>query len=394
MKRLIYTFALLFVALSAMAVNIPAGTKLYLKPNSNWKSDGARFAAYFFGNGETWVSMTDSDGDGIYSCTSPNKSYPNVIFCRMNPSASANNWNNKYNQTGDLTIPTNGNNLYTVKEGTWDKGGGSWSKLMSLSADKYMYFVKPNDWTTSIIQFFIGHDSYSIGYKMAEVSNTSLYYWASVQRDGYTQWAVFGNNSEWESKNESVSHRHQYSTNKTSSVGTSELSSTYNLIPNSGTTLTTGSSYTFLNKSHIVNVTTNGVGSIDGGSVSFSSYKLKNATTSEESSGTTTGASVNFDVVYTANVNLTAITNDGYIFAGWYDGETHLSGEETYSYQAENSGKTITAKFVEMSGNNVYLKPNSNWTSDNARFSVYFYKSANEFLWFDMTKSSHSDLYE
>ena len=109
---------------------IPADPNaLYLKPNSNWTQANARFAAYFFGNGETWVSMTDSNGDGIYEVQKPtNKNYPNVIFCRMNPSASANNWNNKWNQTADLTVPTDGNNLYTVKDGTWDKGGGTWTK--------------------------------------------------------------------------------------------------------------------------------------------------------------------------------------------------------------------------------------------------------------------------
>ena len=108
--------------------NISAATPevLYLAPNANWKVDSARFAAYFFGNGEKWVSMTDSVGDGMYEVATP-AGYPNVIFCRMNPNASANNWNNKWNQTSDLTVPTNGTNLYTVKEGTWDKGGGTWS---------------------------------------------------------------------------------------------------------------------------------------------------------------------------------------------------------------------------------------------------------------------------
>ena len=99
---------------------------LYLKPNSNWKVDGARFAAYFFGNGEKWVSMTDSDGDGYYE-VEKQAGYPNVIFCRMNPNATANNWNNKWNQTADLVVPTDGKNCYTVKEGTWDNGGGTWS---------------------------------------------------------------------------------------------------------------------------------------------------------------------------------------------------------------------------------------------------------------------------
>ena len=104
---------------------------LYLKPNSNWLVDNARFAAYFFNAaGNTWVSATDSDGDGIYEVNIPT-GYTfgdNVIFCRMNPGTTANNWNNKWNQTADLVIPTDGNNLYTVKDGTWDKGGGTWSK--------------------------------------------------------------------------------------------------------------------------------------------------------------------------------------------------------------------------------------------------------------------------
>lgn len=111
------------------APSIP-NTHLYLKPNSNWKVDNARFAAYFFGNGEKWVDMTDSDSDGIYEVAIPtDKKYPNVIFCRMNPSAAANKWDNKWNQTADLVVPEYGPNVYVVKDGTWDKGGGEWITL-------------------------------------------------------------------------------------------------------------------------------------------------------------------------------------------------------------------------------------------------------------------------
>lgn len=104
---------------------------LYLKPNANWKQSNARFAAYIWGGtaGEIWVSMTDSDKDGIYEMFIP-EGYDygcNIIFCRMNPATTANNWNNKWNQTSDLKAPTDGKNLYTVKESTWDKGGGTWS---------------------------------------------------------------------------------------------------------------------------------------------------------------------------------------------------------------------------------------------------------------------------
>ncbi len=102
---------------------------LYLAPNSNWKLDGARFAAYFFVDEKTntWVSMTDSDADGIYEANIPVGSYTSVIFCRMNPNTTANNWDNKWDQTNDLTIPTDGTNLYTVAEGVWSNGDGAWS---------------------------------------------------------------------------------------------------------------------------------------------------------------------------------------------------------------------------------------------------------------------------
>ena len=102
-------------------------SKLYLMPNSNWTMDGARFAAYFFGNGEKWVSGVKLS-NGMYEFAVPS-GYPNVIFCRMNGSAAANNWSNKWNQTGDLKVPTNGNNLYTVPSGSWDGGTAQWGKF-------------------------------------------------------------------------------------------------------------------------------------------------------------------------------------------------------------------------------------------------------------------------
>lgn len=105
---------------------VESAGKLYLIPNANWKVDNARFAAYFFGNGERWLDMTDTDSDGVYECELP-EGYPSVIFCRMNPNATANNWSNKWNQTADLTVPTDGTNCYTIPEGSWDNGEGTWS---------------------------------------------------------------------------------------------------------------------------------------------------------------------------------------------------------------------------------------------------------------------------
>ena len=106
----------------ASAAKLPSGTKLYLETNDKWNEAGARFAAYFFGDGEAWVSMTKVNGN-VYECTVPNsgKNYTNVIFCRMNPSAAENNWNNKWAQTGDLVYDGT-KNLYKMTSGSWDAG--------------------------------------------------------------------------------------------------------------------------------------------------------------------------------------------------------------------------------------------------------------------------------
>ena len=117
----------MLVGMLPATVSAATPSKLYLMPNTNWTKDGARFAAYFFGNGYTWVSGVKLS-NGMYEFAVPS-GYPNVIFCRMNGSAAANDWNNKWNQTGDLKVPTNGNNLYTVPSGSWDGGTAQWGKF-------------------------------------------------------------------------------------------------------------------------------------------------------------------------------------------------------------------------------------------------------------------------
>ncbi len=106
----------------------PTETNLYLKPNANWMADGARFAAYLWGDGVSavWYDMTLVEGEAdIYEFTLP-EGYANLIFCRMNPSTTANDWNNKWNQTGDLKVPTDGKNLFTLADNVWDGATTTW----------------------------------------------------------------------------------------------------------------------------------------------------------------------------------------------------------------------------------------------------------------------------
>ena len=129
-------FSLLLVAL--FSASMWAGTKtLYLVPNANWKQDNARFAAYVYGSGDAWYSMT-AFADR-YQVTIDDK-YPNIIFCRMNGSTTENNWDNKWNQTGDLTVPTDDKNCFTIPDGDWNGSTTGWGTY-TPPADPVLFYV-------------------------------------------------------------------------------------------------------------------------------------------------------------------------------------------------------------------------------------------------------------
>lgn len=101
---------------------------IYLKPNSNWLQSDARFAVYVWdSSGKEWYNM-ESDGNGYYKVTIPKK-YSNIIFARMNPSTTDNNFNSGtcWNQTVDQTIPTDGKNCFIINSGDWDNANGTWT---------------------------------------------------------------------------------------------------------------------------------------------------------------------------------------------------------------------------------------------------------------------------
>lgn len=114
-------------------------SRIFLKPNSNWTEANARFAAYFFDNGELWVDLVKNSNNDYY-CEIPS-GYPSVIFTRMNPSTTVNNWNNAWNQTNDLSVVEGTGKIYTVAAGAWSKGGGSWSAYTDPNPPQSTYTV-------------------------------------------------------------------------------------------------------------------------------------------------------------------------------------------------------------------------------------------------------------
>ncbi len=116
------------IMLSDYANNQVLGWKwLYLNPNM-WDVDGAWYAAYFFTknvSGDYWSKTMKLDNENIYGVLIPGD-YKNVIFCRMASGKQELSWDSRWNQSGDLDIPTNGNNLF--QPSAWDGAATSWSK--------------------------------------------------------------------------------------------------------------------------------------------------------------------------------------------------------------------------------------------------------------------------
>ena len=157
-KRFLSLALVLFMLISMIPVNTLASdvataaestaSVLYLKPGV-WTSDNARFAAYFFNNAtgkNEWVSMTQVDNNYYCVQVPTTHTYPNVIFVRMNPSTTSNNWNNVWNQTVDLKVTAS--SCYTItdpwgNDSNGKKATGNWSSLTSRT----LYAVMPNGWS-------------------------------------------------------------------------------------------------------------------------------------------------------------------------------------------------------------------------------------------------------
>ncbi|MDR0547240.1 MAG: hypothetical protein LBG77_06635, partial [Dysgonamonadaceae bacterium] len=148
MKKLLTSlFAVLF-SVSLFAVNIPAGTKLYLTPSVDWKTNNARFVAYFYQEGtenNLWADMVATGITDLYKVSTPEGTWDHVIFVRMNPSNPENNWENKWNQTGNLTYDGTNNHYTMIASEGWNNEG----EWVTYSHEPITIKTKiPEDWET------------------------------------------------------------------------------------------------------------------------------------------------------------------------------------------------------------------------------------------------------
>lgn len=131
----------IFLFVAILFASFTWGTQVFLKPNSNWlQKDGGdvdpRFAVFYFKESnpsdQGWISMAQVSGYStkFFQADIPS-GYDKCIFCRMNGANSVNDWSNKYNQTGNLTVPTGDAIYYSVPNGEYDWDAGTdddWSE--------------------------------------------------------------------------------------------------------------------------------------------------------------------------------------------------------------------------------------------------------------------------
>ena len=410
-KRILSIILALVMILSMLPMVALAATpsKLYLKPNSNWTKDGARFAAYFFGNGEKWLSMTDSDGDGYYEVDVPS-GYPKVIFCRMNGSASANNWNNKWNQTGDLTIPTDGKNCFTVASGSWDGATTSWGTYTPVVVPEFNSPIVSGDsvtfnyWDSSATAVYVAGNMNGWSSTANPMSKNDQGIWTTtisgLTNNDYQYKFVVGDNWLIDPKNDQVYTEANGNQNSLFSI-------TEGIVPEEptrdvtihyrNTNIWEAPIYLYAWNMETTAFLTKGW---PGSNMALEEDHANwyTATVKVPVSLTEIGIQFDNDANKTDELTLSAIPTDA-TSEYWYDDLTSSEfateapeswADGTVTTDPELPVDPVVPEYPEI----IYLLPNFNWNSDYAAFAAYFFNTDGESTWVSMTDGNGDGVYE
>ncbi|MBR5327282.1 MAG: InlB B-repeat-containing protein, partial [Paludibacteraceae bacterium] len=131
-------------------------TTVYLKPSNEWKESNAHFAIYAWGgkSGDPWVDMEAVNCEGDYYKANVPAGFSDFAFVRLKEGGE-HDWANKLNQTGNLTVQTNGKNMYDVEDKTmtyihleakaWDNGDERFAAYFFGNGDKWVNLTKNGD---------------------------------------------------------------------------------------------------------------------------------------------------------------------------------------------------------------------------------------------------------
>ncbi len=153
----------LLVALVAATIPASAATTqtLYFKPGSDWNQAGAIFRAWTWGgsSADAWVTLTDSNGDGIYEGQMPSDR-TDIIFLRAKSGTTG--WDGEWNR---IQVKTSaGKNCYT----TTGWSSGSWSSFTYTVTLAGSF----NGWSTTATPMTISNGVASVTLDLAASGDT------------------------------------------------------------------------------------------------------------------------------------------------------------------------------------------------------------------------------
>jgi hypothetical protein len=145
-KRLALLFAATLCCCGVWAIKT-----IYLNTGgtSLWEASSPVFYVWAFSgttSGDNGFAMTLVE-ENIYS-VEINDDYKSIIFVRCKTGSTSWSWNNKWNQTADLTIPTDGKNCYKIT--AWD-AVGSWTTYTPPTAVTYNVTVTNGTASTATV---------------------------------------------------------------------------------------------------------------------------------------------------------------------------------------------------------------------------------------------------
>jgi uncharacterized repeat protein (TIGR02543 family) len=368
---------------ATITISAAKNVTVEIEDPSNWKvkvtaTDPCTYIKYGWGGGDwNWSQGMNPYGDGKYACVGQYSGGKDFTY---QVSTDEEHYNDgKSNVTVDdggvsLTPTDNCIFIYDVTESR-ENPKLTIKRCSQVGPTNYVYFDNTeSNWSGTYVYFMIGRpvnisNPYLATYRMTAVGNTKLYryihtsgtwtdadYYAVGERassaygSGNNGWTVVpANFQHWSAPYTSIynmENTHYYMISKTSGDNNTPIT-----IAEKGTALSSLNNLTVRYKYHL-----NGSDMSSGATpakISMGTYSFSNCSTTvansaqeinQNTSGTYTKSVSN--AAYRGMVTLTMSNlQDGYIFLGWYEGDTQKSSAASYTFYPKDN-TTITAKFA------------------------------------------------
>lgn len=393
-----------------------------MKAVSWWTAgtDGNGNFAYFFNDSvnpktSAWSAHAVKYSGDIYYVKIPAGTWEGVILTRNNTS-TAPNWDNKWNQTGNIALSSTSNYISSFSEGstsvTWSTQKPTSNASLSASSANVStgtaVTLTPS-LTSNTTYNEIKSTSYSISPSTGGASISGNTFTATAGGT-YTVTATVTYNPRGYSGLTSTA---------TASTTITVADSGYSYTVSAGEGGTVTPSGTGKGTSVSIKATAetgytfdkwivSGSGSVanadsasttftitgNGATATASFTKNKYTYTVEAGEGgtvTPTGG----DAYQIDGVEITATPNAGYKFDKWTvtNGDVDSTSSATTKLKPTANGAKATASFKRafIGGTALYLEPNNNWKEANARFAAYFYNSSGATGWASATKHNTTE---